>query len=107
MDHLFRGEDVNDDLLADAAEYGIQLPDSMFTPKHYNLWPEHSEVVNLFLRCTTQWRTTSKGVMGLDYGVVLQLASLYEISDHRKILEELQVMELHARDHINKRLEQR
>jgi hypothetical protein len=107
VDHLFRGEDVNDDLLADAAEYGIQLPDSMFTPKHYKLWPEHSEVVDLFLRCMTQWRTTRNGVMGLDYGVVLQLASLYEIGDHRKILEELQVMELHARDHINKRLEQR
>lgn len=107
MDHLFRGEKVNDELLADAAEYGIQLPDSMFAPEHYKLWPEHSEVVDLFLRCTTQWRTTSGGVMGLDYGVVLQLASLYGIHDHRKILEELQVMELHAREHINKRLEQR
>lgn len=105
MDYLFRGEKVNDELLADAIEYGIKLPDSMFAPEHYKLWPEHVEVVDLFLRCMTQWRTTSNGVMGLDYNVVLQLASLYEISDHRKALEELQVMELHARMHINKRLE--
>jgi hypothetical protein len=107
VDHLFRGEKPNDDLLADAAEYGIELPESMFAPQHFKLWPEHAEVVDLFLRCMTQWRPTSNGVIGLDYGVVLQLASLYKISDPAVVLEDLQVMELHARAQINKQLEKR
>jgi hypothetical protein len=45
-------------------------------------------------------------VIGLDYGVVLQLASLYKISDPAVALEDLQVMELHARAQINKQMEQ-
>lgn len=107
MDHLFRGEKVNDELLADAAEYGIELPDGMTAPEHFNLWPEHADAVDLFLRCMTQWRTTGNGVIGLDYGVALQLASLYGISKPAAVLEDLQVMELQARMHINKQLEVR
>jgi hypothetical protein len=55
----------------------------------------------------TQWRASGNGVIGLDYGVVLQLASLYGIRDPGATLEELQVMELHARDLINKQAEKR
>jgi hypothetical protein len=55
----------------------------------------------------TQWRASGNGVIGLDYGVVLQLASLYGIRDPATTLEELQVMELHARDLINKQAEKR
>ena len=40
--------------------------------------------------------------MGLDYGVVLQMASLYQIQDLTRVMEDLQIMELHARDLINK-----
>ena len=107
MDHLFHGDKVNDDLLADAAQYGIELPDDMLAPQCYKLWPEHVDVTNLFLRCMTQWRTSGNGVIGLDYGVVLQLASLYGMSDPAAVLEDLQVMELHARTLINKQLEKR
>lgn len=49
----------------------------------------------------TQWRTTRAGVVGLDYGVVLQMASLYQISNPAKVLEDLQIMELHAIKLIN------
>lgn len=107
MDHLFRGEKVNDDLLADAEQFGIELPESMFAPQYFKLWPEHAKVVDLFLRCMTQWRASSNGVIGLDYGVVLQMASLYKISDPAVVMEDLQVMELHARERINKQLENR
>jgi hypothetical protein len=107
VDYLFRGEKVNDDLLADAAAYGVDMPDAMLQEHDYRLWPEHGQVVDLFLRCMTQWRTASNGVMGLDYGVVLQLASLYGIDSPGETLEDLQVMELHARELINKRLEHR
>lgn len=107
MDYLFRGEKVNDDLLADATAYGVEMPDAMLQDHAYRLWPEHGQVVDLFLRCMTQWRASGNGVIGLDYGVVLQLASLYGIDSPGETLEDLQVMELRARDLINKKLEQR
>ena len=94
-------------LQADAAAYGIILEPHHVEPEQYPLWPEHADAVDLFLRCMTQWRAAGNGVIGLDYGVVLQLASLYGIRDPGTTLEELQVMELHARDLINKQAEKR
>jgi hypothetical protein len=94
-------------LQADAAAYGIILEPHHVEPEKYPLWPEHADAVDLFLRCMTQWRASGNGVIGLDYGVVLQLASLYGIRDPGATLEELQVMELHARDLINKQAEKR
>lgn len=94
-------------LQADAAAYGIILEPHHVEPEQYLLWPEHADAVDLFLRCMTQWRASGNGVIGLDYGVVLQLASLYGICDPATTLEELQVMELHARDLINKQAEKR
>lgn len=55
----------------------------------------------MFLRCQTQWRTTMSGVMGLDYGAVLQMMDLYAVSRRQLVLEDLQVMESHAKDLIN------
>jgi hypothetical protein len=55
------------------------------------------------MRCMTQWRCGASGVVGLDYGVVLKMASLYQITeDLARVMEDLQTMELHARDLINK-----
>lgn len=102
VEHLLRGGGkVNDDLLADAQAYGIAMPDEMLEPEKYVLWTEHKDPVELFARCMTQWRTTISGVMGLDYGVVLQIASLYQIGNPAKVLEDLQIMELHAIKLIN------
>lgn len=56
----------------------------------------------MFLRCQTQWRATSSGVIGLDYGVVIELARLQQISDPMQLLDDLQIMELHARELLNK-----
>lgn len=97
MEHLLRGGGkANEDLLADAQAYGIAMPEEMLQPERYVLWTEHKDPVELFARCMTQWRTTASGVVGLDYGVVLQMASLYEIGNPAKVLEDLQIMELHA-----------
>lgn len=74
-------------------------------PVEFEVWPEHEEAVLLFLRCQTQWRTTSSGVMGLDYGVVLQVMDLYAVEDRRRTLEDLQVMEARARELFNKAAE--
>ena len=87
MDHLLHGNQADKELLADAAAFGLALPE---------------KVLELFLRCMTQWRCGASGVIGLDYGVVMQMASLYQIQDLARVMEDLQIMELHARDLINK-----
>lgn len=55
----------------------------------------------MFLRCQTQWRSTGHGVMGLDYGVVLQLCDVYAVGDKRQLMDDLQIMEARARELIN------
>lgn len=56
------------------------------------------------MRCFTQWRSGPSGLMGLDYNVVIQLAKLYDVENLPCVLEEIQVMELHARNQINDRI---
>ena len=103
MEHLLHGSSANKELLADAAAFGMTLPDELIKPKDCIIWPEHQEALELFMRCATQWRSGANGVMGLDYGVVLQIASLYQITeDLARVMEDLQIMELHARNLINK-----
>jgi hypothetical protein len=102
VEYLLHGSSANKELLADAAAFGLALPEAMLAPKVYHIWPEHMEVLSLFLRCMTQWRCGASGVIGLDYGVVLQMASLYQIQDLACVMEDLQIMELHARNLINK-----
>lgn len=103
MDHILRGDtQINDELLEDAAAYGVILPDTMQQPHEFILWREHWTAVELFMRCLTQWRTGANGVIGLDYGVVLQMANLYQVPELPKTMEDLQVMEIRARDLLNK-----
>jgi hypothetical protein len=102
VEHLLHGSSADKELLADAAAFGLTLPDAMLAPKVYSVWPEHMDVLELFMRCMTQWRCGASGVIGLDYGVVLQMASLYQVQDLARVMEDLQIMELRARDLINK-----
>lgn len=95
-------------MLADLAAYGADascLPDAVTKPQEYEIWPEHEDAVVLFLRCQTQWRVGGSGVVGLDYGVVLQMMDLYAVEERRQALEDLQVMETRAKELINKAAE--
>jgi hypothetical protein len=69
----------------------------------FEVWEENWPVVEMFLRCQTQWRTTMSGVLGLDYGAVAWLFMMYEVKDQRALLEDLQVMEAAAMVTINSR----
>jgi hypothetical protein len=103
VDHWFYGDGAPDhELLDDAAVFGIELPASVLKPKECEVWPEHEDVVMMFLRCQTQWRTTMSGVMGLDYGVILQMLDLYAVDNRQQLMEDLQVMEGRAKQLINK-----
>jgi len=83
-------------LRRDAERLNIELPDHLFETENYEIWPDHVEVVKMFLRCQTQWRTGPGGPVGLDYGVVLQLCTVYAVEDKGQMLDDLQVMEGHA-----------
>ena len=72
------------------------------------MWEENWAVLELFLRCQTQWRTTMNGVLGLDflgldYVAVAWLFRLYAVEDERAMLENLQVMEAAAMATLNER----
>lgn len=82
---------------------GITLPARMRPPEHYEVWPENEHGVLTFLRCQTQWRTSSGGVVGLDYNVVLAMLALYDVPDRAAVLEDVQVMEYQAIEIMNER----
>jgi hypothetical protein len=109
VDHWWHGDGgANDDLLADLAAYGADascLPEAVTQPQHFDVWPEHEDAVMLFLQCQTQWRVGGSGVVGLDYGVVLQMMDLYAVGNRRQALEDLQIMEIRAKELINKAAE--
>lgn len=91
---------MKDDSQADAAALGVALPEQ--PPEAFEVWEENWPVVEMFLRCQTQWRTTMNGVLGLDYGAVAWLLRLYEVEDQRALLEDLQVMEAAAMAVLNR-----
>jgi len=67
------------------------------------VWEEHLTAVECFLRCQTQWRVSTSGVVGLDYSAVRWIFRLYGVKDHAGVLEDLQIMEAAAVQIINER----
>jgi hypothetical protein len=82
--------------------FGLALPELESTGD-FEVWEENWPVLEMFLRCQTQWRTTMSGVLGLDYGAVAWVLRLYEVEDQRSMLEDLQVMEAAAMAALNER----
>lgn len=70
--------------------------------KDFEVWQENWDVVSLFLRCQTQWRTSVGGVTGFDYASVVSIAKLYEYKDLPSVIEDLQIMEIAAMAEMNK-----
>lgn len=103
MDHLLRSKGSTAQLQADAAAYGVILERHHLESADYRLWAEHWPAVELFMHCQTQWRATSSGVVGLDYGVMLQLAPLLGVALDAQVLDDVQTMEAHAIGKLNRR----
>ena len=85
--------------------YGIEFPEHLLKHKHCEIWPEQEEALTMFLRCQTQWRCGPSGVIGLDYGVVIQLCNLYHVGDKCQLMEDLQIMEGRALELIAEKQE--
>lgn len=69
------------------------------------MWEENWDSLTMFLRMQTQWTVTMGGYVGLKYEVLLGasgLMSLYDVSNPREMLEDLQVMEAAALLELNK-----
>ena len=80
-----------DSTVEDGAVFGLELPAP--EPQVFDIHPDAEEAITWFFRICTQWRVTSGTRIGLDYGVVLSLLSLYQVADPVAMLEDLQVME--------------
>ena len=99
MDHWFHGgSQLNRDMLEDAEAYGLEIDPAMLAPEDYGVWAENWDAVDLFLRCQTQWRSGPGGLIGLDYSVLLALATMYlpASAEAETVLEEVQIMEARA-----------
>ncbi|MFZ9349586.1 MAG: DUF1799 domain-containing protein [Candidatus Fonsibacter ubiquis] len=75
----------------DAAALGVILEQP--EPEHFEIFPENWDVIIMWSRIATQWRTTMSGAIGLDYGVLQWVFSLYDVEKPHEMLENLQIME--------------
>ena len=71
----------------------MELPEEEIKSQAFLVWPENTEAVTMFSRLQTQWRTGTRGPVGLDYGAARWLFSLYSVAQPLALLEDLQVME--------------
>ena len=70
----------------------------------FEVFDENWEIVNMFLRCQTQWNTSFGGVVGLKYEVLLLdggLFDIYHVDNRQEMLAGLQLMEAVAVKKLN------
>jgi hypothetical protein len=62
----------------------------------FYLWPEHQEVLGVFLAARTQWRAGFAGALGLDYAGVEALVRMRRLVPRTRlpdVIAELQILE--------------
>jgi hypothetical protein len=84
----------------EAAALGVILPEQPV--EHFEVMPEAWAAVTMFLRCSTQWRTSMAGIIGLDYAALQWLFTLHPPDDPAALLADIQIMESAAIEVINK-----
>ena len=71
----------------------------------YEVWDVNWDIVQMFLRMSTQWSTSFGGYVGLKYEVLLLqggLFDLYQVKDRQEMLDGLKIMEFAALKELNK-----
>ena len=101
------GKEVIDNTKDDAKAFGLELPKERKEKKdkNFEVYDDNWDAVIIFCNMQTQWSTSFGGFVGLRYEVLLMqggMFDLYNITDRRKILEELQIMEAAALKELNK-----
>lgn len=76
------------------AEHGVTW-DDVATEYECDIWPCHLDAFNVFSRMTSQWRTSSHAVHGLDYGVLPFIFNLLSIPPEKQltIFDQVRIME--------------
>ena len=62
----------------------------------FEVWDDNRQIVEMFMRMQTQWRTSMSGAVGLDYAALEWLCRLYPVDNPQELFEGLQVMEYTA-----------
>lgn len=82
------------------------VPEHLLEPQEdegVDIWPEHEQVVELFLRSCRQLRAAREAILGLDYNAVAWISTLMGIEVNLMLLDDLQVMEARAVELLNDR----
>ena len=100
------GKEVIDQTEEDAKAFGLELPkEKKKKEDDFEVLEDNWDALMIFCNMQTQWTTSFGGFVGLRYEVLLMqggMFDLYNITDRRKILEELQIMEAAALKELNK-----
>lgn len=90
-------QDAIDDLkVMNAPEEVIQDLLDMEKAENFEVWEDNWPCVEMFLRLQTQWRTSFGGLIGIDYIAAKWLFDLYDVKEHREMLDALMIMERSA-----------
>lgn len=66
------------------------------------MFPENETALGIFLRMGTQWNAREGGVIGMNYQSLRWLMDLFGMdADHTALFDDLQAMELAARETMN------
>ena len=99
------GKQVIDDTQKDAAAFGVEIEKQPEEETDFEVFQENWDIVNMFLRCQTQWNMSFGGVVGLKYEILLLdggLFDLYHVDNRKEMLEGLQLMESVVMKEFNK-----
>ena len=100
------GKEVIDQTQDDAKAFGLELPkENKKEEEDFEVLDDNWDALMIFCNMQTQWTTSFGGFVGLKYEVLFMqggMFDLYNITDRRKILEELQIMEHTALKEFNK-----
>lgn len=69
------------------------------------VWPDNWPVLDVFIKCNTQWRTGLNGAYGLDYSVLPWLFEMCSVPDHKQAFKDIQIMERAALDEMRQQSE--
>ena len=86
---------INDLINLGAPAEIIEQMQSKEEAQAFEVWPEHWDVMHLFLRCSTQWVVSSAGdIVGLNYSGVKVLLDLEFRENQKDVFFDLQVIEM-------------
>lgn len=89
-------DDETDEALAAFGLVAVDRTDRARAQQLFHLWPEHQDVLGVFLACRTQWRAGFAGAIGLDYAGVEALVRMRKLVPRARlpdVIAELQILE--------------